>query len=107
MKARAAFFEGAGRPFQIREVEVPDPEPGAILVKVRIADVCASDVHAWHGATPREGPTILGHEMMGTVYRLGAGVTTDSIGQPLQEGDRIVYSFIMPCRQCRICLSGN
>lgn len=107
MKARAAFFEGAGRPFQIREVEVPDPEPGAIVVKVRIADVCASDVHAWHGETPREGPTILGHEMMGTVYRLGEGVTTDSIGQPLQAGDRVVYSFIMPCRRCRICLSGN
>jgi putative phosphonate catabolism associated alcohol dehydrogenase len=107
MKARAAFFERAGQPIEIREVEVPEPEPGALIVKIRLADICASDVHAWHGETPRSGPTILGHEMMGTVYQLGPDVTTDSLGQPLQEGDRVVYSYILPCLQCRTCRSGN
>lgn len=107
MKARAAFFERAGTPFEIREVEVPEPEPGALIVKIRIADVCASDVHAWHGETPRSAATILGHEMMGTVHQLGEGVTTDSLGNPLQEGDRIVYSYILPCQKCRICRGGN
>lgn len=107
MKARAAFFERAGQPFEIREVEVPDPEPGAIIVKIRLADVCASDVHAWHGETPRGGPTILGHEMMGTVDQLGEGITADSLGQPLKLGDRIVYSYILPCLQCGTCRSGN
>jgi D-arabinose 1-dehydrogenase-like Zn-dependent alcohol dehydrogenase len=107
MKARAAFFERAGQPIEIREVEVPAPEPDAIVIKVAIADICASDVHAWHGETPRSGPSILGHEMMGTVYQLGSNISTDSLGQPLAEGDRVVYSYILPCLRCRTCRSGN
>ena len=48
-KARMAVFHGAGKPFQIREYPVPDPEPGAILVKVAMANVCGSDLHYWRG----------------------------------------------------------
>ena len=47
--ARMAVFHGAGKPFEIREYPVPDPEPGAILVKVAMANVCGSDLHYWRG----------------------------------------------------------
>src|SRR4030042_2681203 len=45
--------------------------------------------------------------MIGAVARLGAGVTTDSAGQPLAEGDRVVYRYFVPCGRCKACLKGN
>jgi D-arabinose 1-dehydrogenase-like Zn-dependent alcohol dehydrogenase len=45
-----------------------------------------------------------GHEMCGRVERLGAGVTTDSNGQPLREGDRITFAYFFPCGRCPVCL---
>src|SRR5439155_1407588 len=47
--ARMAVFHGAGKPFEIREYPVPDPEPGAALIKVALANVCGSDLHYWRG----------------------------------------------------------
>src|SRR2546430_11501633 len=47
--ARMAVFHGAGKPFEIREYPVPDPEPGAMLIKVALANVCGSDLHYWRG----------------------------------------------------------
>jgi D-arabinose 1-dehydrogenase-like Zn-dependent alcohol dehydrogenase len=52
----------------------------------------------------RKMPINTGHEHMGTVYKLGAGVTTDTAGQPLAEGDRVVYRYFTPCGRCRACL---
>ena len=89
--AQLAVFHGTGKPFEIREYPVPEPEPGAILVKVAIANVCGSDMHYWQGEQDYEKmgrplPLNTGHEHMGTVAKLGAGVTTDSAGQPLAGG---------------------
>src|SRR3712207_3385578 len=50
-------------------------------------------------------PLNTGHEHTGTVYKLGAGVTTDSTGQPLQEGDRVIYRYFNPCGRCKMCLN--
>ena len=55
-----------------------------------------------YGAMPRDLP--FGHEMCGRVERLGAGVTTDSMGQPLHEGDRVTYLYFFPCGRCPVCL---
>ncbi|MBM3133249.1 MAG: zinc-binding dehydrogenase, partial [Chloroflexi bacterium] len=52
-------------------------------------------------------PAILGHEMTGRVVRLGRGITTDSAGQPLKEGDRVVYQYFVPCGRCPACLRGD
>jgi L-iditol 2-dehydrogenase len=88
---------------------VPDPEPGAILVRLTRAGVCGSDLHIWrgemkevYGSPPKD--VTFGHEMCGRVERLGAGVTTDSLGQPLAEGDRVVYLYVFPCGRCRVCV---
>jgi D-arabinose 1-dehydrogenase-like Zn-dependent alcohol dehydrogenase len=97
---------------EIVEYPVPEPEPGAILVKIRRADICGSDLHIWRGDVDLAGwgqpmPVILGHEMVGAVDKLGEGVATDSAGQPLAVGDRVVYRYFVPCGRCRACMSGN
>src|SRR5215470_18772156 len=94
--ARAAVFFGPGKPFEMREVPIPDVEPEGILVRVSVANICGSDLHGWHGRTPRSGPAIMGHEMTGRIARLGSRVTHDAAGAALAEGDRIVYSYFFP-----------
>src|SRR6476619_3061385 len=106
---RAAAMVGPGVPLAILDVEVPTRlETGAILVRTTAATVCATDVHLWEGSVGSKEagsqfPVILGHEMTGRVARLGAGVSTDSIGQPLREGDRIVWTHGF-CGQCVNCV---
>lgn len=105
---RVAAFYGPGKPFVIKEYPVPEPEPGAIVLRMTMANVCGSDLHQWRGefdiaAFGRPYPQILGHEMTGRVERLGAGVTTDSAGQPLAVGDRVVFRYFYPCGSCRAC----
>ncbi len=108
---RAAVFLDTGKPFELREYPLPDPEPDAIVVRVTSAGICGSDLHVWRGdirlSMMGPGPRILGHEMTGRVAKLGAGVTTDSLGRPLKEGDRIVYPYFFPCRRCYQCLRGE
>ena len=76
--AKLAVFHGTGRPFEIREYPVPEPEPGAMLVKIALANVCGSDMHYWRGEQDyvkmgRPLPLNTGHEHVGTVAKLGEG----------------------------------
>jgi D-arabinose 1-dehydrogenase-like Zn-dependent alcohol dehydrogenase len=105
--SRAACVVAYKEPLELRDVPIPDEiEPGAILVKTEVASICGSDVHLWQGelgiASRIPLPVILGHEMMGRVVRLGRGVQTDTAGQSLQEGDRIVWTHAS-CGNCYIC----
>ena len=109
MKGRVAVLKAYGGEFELREYPVPDPEPGAILIKLTRAGVCGSDLHIWrgemketYGALPKD--LTFGHEMCGRVERLGAGVTTDSMGRPLREGDRVTFCYFFPCGRCPVCL---
>jgi D-arabinose 1-dehydrogenase-like Zn-dependent alcohol dehydrogenase len=108
---KAAVYTDVGEPFEIREYPVPDPDPNGMVVKITSAGICGSDLHVWRGdiriTMMGPGPRILGHEMTGQVARLGANVSTDSLGQPLKEGDRIVYPYFTPCRRCYQCLKGQ
>ena len=52
-KGRIARFDGPGKPFEIETVSLPEVGPGEILIKVTRANICGSDVHAWHGTTPQ------------------------------------------------------
>ncbi len=106
---RAAAFYGAGKPIEIKEYPVPEPGPGAALVKISLANVCGSDLHSWRGDIDyakrgRALPRHLGHEGTGRIAALGEGVTTDSNGAPLAVGDRVVFAYFFPCGRCRACL---
>lgn len=108
---RIARFNAPMQPFELREVALPSIGPGEVLVKVHRANICGSDLHAWHGTFATRGlgghlPTVLGHEMVGSVAAHG-GVTNDSDGRPLDVGDRVVFPYFFPCHRCRNCLAGR
>lgn len=109
---RIARFDEPGKPFEIETVSLPDVGPGEILIKVSRANICGSDVHAWHGTFATRGlggqlPTVLGHEMVGAIEALGDGVSKDSNGKPLAPGIRVVFPYFFCCHECRNCLTGR
>ncbi len=111
-KGRIARFDAPGTPFEIETVSLPEVAPGQILIRVTRANICGSDVHAWHGTFATRGlggqlPTVLGHEMVGTIEALGDGVTADSNGAPLAVGTRVVFPYFFCCHTCRNCLAGR
>jgi threonine dehydrogenase-like Zn-dependent dehydrogenase len=107
MTGRVAVYQGPGNPFELREYSLPDVGPDDLLVKVRAANICGSDIHIWHGRGPGlPAGCVGGHEMVGEVFRLGRDVKTDCLGQPLHEGDRIAYAYYVPCLACPACLTG-
>lgn len=57
--------------------------------------------------SPPPRGSVLGHEATGKVHSLGQGVTTDSLGRPLKEGDRVAYIYFYPCGRCYACLKGD
>jgi len=107
MNGKAAVFFGPGKPFELRELPVPEVEPDAVLIRVTLANVCGSDLHFWRGDAPLKLPQdgwVFGHEMTGRVAKLGRNVKTDSLGRPLAEGDRVAYTYFYPCGRCPACL---
>ena len=97
---RAAVFHGPG---DIRVDEVPRPTagPGEAVIRVTLTTICGTDVHILKGEYPVEPGTIVGHEPVGVIDELGAGVTGYEIG------DRVLVGAITPCGQCHACLSGK
>jgi threonine dehydrogenase-like Zn-dependent dehydrogenase len=109
MQGRVTVYTGQPRTLQQTTYDVPDPEPGGIIVRMRGAGLCGSDLHIWRGdlgATPPTGRP-LGHEGFGTIHALGDGVSTDFDGRPLAVGDRITWYSLYTCYRCRYCLTGN
>ena len=88
MNGRTAVYTGV-KTIEVREYPVPDPAPGEIILKIRQAGLCGSDLHIWRGelGEPASGGRPLGHEGLATVHALGRGVATDSLANRLEEGD--------------------
>lgn len=83
---------------------VPEPEAGGALVLVVLGGVCGSDVHIMTGeAGIMPFPIILGHEGVGQVEKLGAGVTKDYAGVPVKVGDLVYWAPIALCHRCHSC----
>ena len=78
-----------GQTFELREIAVPDPAPGAILLRQEMAGICGTDLHNWQKGFAE--PTFLGHENVGIIEALGSGVTHDYVGNPLSIGDRVIF----------------
>lgn len=78
-----------GQTFELREVAVPDPAPGTILLRQELAGICGTDLHNWQKGFAE--PTFLGHENVGIIEALGSGITHDHVGNPLAEGDRLIF----------------
>ena len=99
---QAAVVEAFGAPLVLRELDVPTPGPGEILVKTEACGVCHTDLHAARGDWPVKPvpPFTPGHEGIGLVVALGAGVTG------VAEGDRVGVPWLYSaCGHCEHCLS--
>lgn len=109
---RAAVIEKPGT-VGVRQFPMPDPEPGAAILKVHYAGVCGTDKHTFRGevlqypGTAHEQaltfPLICGHEIVGTIAAIGRRPLLDSEGQELKVGDRVVPGPDVPCGQCYYC----
>ena len=100
---KAAVVREFKKPLMIDEVPVPKVGPGQILVKIEACGVCHTDLHAAEGDWPVKPspPFIPGHEGVGSVVALGAGVTA------VKEGDRVGVPWLhTACGHCRHCLGG-
>src|SRR6185369_7306137 len=97
---RAAVFVAPGR-IELREVPRPTAGPGEAIVRVTLTTICGTDVHILRGEYPVRSGLVIGHEPVGVIVELGAGVTGYSIG------DRVLVGAITPCGQCGACLSGH
>lgn len=101
--AKAAVMTAAGKDLEIKAYPLPTVEPRCILVRVTCCTICGSDVHSWTGRRKAPTPIILGHEIVGKIVELGAGVTHDSGDRPLQVGDRITWTIMDNCGKCYYC----
>jgi S-(hydroxymethyl)glutathione dehydrogenase/alcohol dehydrogenase len=100
MKMRAAVLEEFGEPLVVQEVELADPKPGEVLVRLVACGVCHTDLYTASGADPSGyAPAVLGHEGAGVVEKVGEGVTS------VAEGDRVVTLFSPQCGECEHCRS--
>lgn len=102
-KMKAAVVREFGRPLAIEEVPVPEPGPGQVLIRVAASGVCHTDLHAADGDWPVKPklPFVPGHEGVGHVAALGAGVAS------LKEGDRVGVPWLhSACGVCEYCLTG-
>ncbi len=97
---RAAVFLGKGQ-IEIRERARPAPRPGEALVRITLTTICGTDVHILKAEYPVKPGLVVGHEPVGRVEALGAGVKGFAVG------DRVIVGAITPCGQCRACLSGH
>jgi len=101
-KMQAAVVEHFGKPLVLQEWDVPVPGPGQILVKTEACGVCHTDLHAAKGDWPAKPtlPFIPGHEAIGIVVAMGAGVTS------VKEGERVGVPWLYSaCGHCEYCLS--
>jgi propanol-preferring alcohol dehydrogenase len=102
-RMRAVVFEGTGVPLELREVPAPEPGPGQIRLRVGACGVCRTDLHVLDGelADPKL-PLVLGHQVIGVVDAVGAGV------EDLAVGDRVGVPWLgWTCGSCRYCTSGR
>lgn len=85
----------------IHEVETPEPKAGEIRIKLAKVGICGSDVHLFLGHRVLDKPTIIGHEGLGYIDKIGEGVVGREIGE------RVILEPNIPCRKCHHCMSGN
>jgi S-(hydroxymethyl)glutathione dehydrogenase / alcohol dehydrogenase len=101
MQITAAILWERGKPMSIEAAELDPPGPGEVLVEVKAAGVCHSDLHPARDEWPMRTPIVLGHEGSGIVREVGANVTR------VKPGDHIVLCWAPACGVCPACVQGR
>ncbi|KIF70562.1 alcohol dehydrogenase [Streptomyces sp. AcH 505] len=98
---RAAVLSAVGAPLEIRDIELPEPGPGRVRVRLAAAGVCHSDLSLSNGTMRVPVPAVLGHEGAGTVVSVGEGVSH------VAPGDQVVLNWAPSCGTCHACELGE
>ena len=85
-----------------REIPKPEPKAGEVLIKIKAAGICHSDVHYRNGVSPVGFlPISLGHEVSGVIEELGADISD------FKKGDRVCLNYMITCGKCKYCVKGS
>ncbi|MCE5003669.1 galactitol-1-phosphate 5-dehydrogenase [Staphylococcus pseudoxylosus] len=87
--------------FEIEEIEIPKIKPNEVLVRVKAAGICGSDIHKMQTKWTRELPMVLGHEISGIVADVGDQVNT------IKPNNRVAIAHLIPCNNCFYCEQGK
>ncbi|MFD7168369.1 Zn-dependent alcohol dehydrogenase [Streptomyces violascens] len=98
---RAAVLPAVGSPLEITDIDLPEPGPGQVRVRLAAAGVCHSDLSLTNGTMRVPVPAVLGHEGAGTVVSVGEGVTS------VAPGDEVVLNWAPSCGSCHPCSLGE
>jgi alcohol dehydrogenase len=109
MKTRAAVIHemqkprpyAQSKPLVIETLDLDPPGPGEVLLRIRAAGLCHSDLSTINGDRPRPMPMVLGHEAAGEVVEIGPG------GSDLEVGDHVILVFVPSCGHCMPCMEGR
>ncbi|CAH1217355.1 Sorbitol dehydrogenase [Paenibacillus plantiphilus] len=86
----------------VKDVDIPEISANEVLIKVKVAGICGSDIHTYKGLHPfRKPPVIIGHEIAGEIVKIGEAVTK------FQLGDRVTVEPQSGCGTCEYCLTGK
>jgi alcohol dehydrogenase len=100
-KTSVDFPYSKSKPISVETIDLDDPGPGEVLIRMAAAGLCHSDLSVVNGDRPRSLPIVIGHECSGVVEALGAGV------DDLQKGDHVVMVFMPSCGHCTPCAEGR
>ena len=99
---RAIYFSQFNGEISVQDVPKPQAPDNGVVIKVEATGLCRSDWHGWAGHdSDIQLPHVPGHELAGTVFEVGTGVTQFKVG------DRITVPFVNGCGKCSFCASGN
>jgi S-(hydroxymethyl)glutathione dehydrogenase/alcohol dehydrogenase len=101
MKTRAALFHAVGEPLEVVELDLDEPGPGDVVVRMHAVGICGTDLHQIKGEFRRPTPMVLGHEGAGVVEAVGGDVRS------VRPGDRVVLSWAPGCGTCVGCRRGR
>ncbi len=101
MKTRAALFHAVGQPLEVVELDLAEPRPHEVLVRMAAVGICGTDLHQVKGEFRRPTPMVLGHEGAGVVEEVGEAVTR------VRPGDEVVLSWAPSCGTCAGCRRGR
>ncbi len=103
---RVTTHAAPGSDPEMRKVPWPDVPPKGALIKIGACGVCGTDQHILRGHWPKPlpWPFTLGHELAGVIVELGAELTTDFMGKPIEVGSKMMLPPLMPCGHCDWCL---
>jgi alcohol dehydrogenase len=97
---KALVFRGPND-IAIEQVPIPIAGYGEAVIRITLTTICGTDLHILKGEYPVRRGLVLGHEPVGIIHQIGAGVTGYAVGE------RVLVGAITPCGQCNPCLSGH